>query len=253
MDDANAIEKDTTRITFGKKKVLIINGEGSSVRIGFKDTVNITPDKVKSHWVGFEMGINTLVDQNFSTTPPSGYGFLKPRIEKSIALNFNLVDAEVKLYRRNIMLVTGFGLSINNYRFKSDAYLAPGVDSIVAISDPDVSLTKNKLVAEYINVPLLIEFNTSENPKRTFHLATGVIGGFRVASHLKLIKSSNGDAAKVKIYDDFNLNPFRCDATVRLGYGNFTMFGSYGLLNMFKDNRGPDMVPFTAGISFAGW
>lgn len=41
------------------------------------------------------MGINTLVDQNFSTTPPSRYGILKPRIEKSIALNFNLVDEKL--------------------------------------------------------------------------------------------------------------------------------------------------------------
>ncbi len=253
VSDADVAMKDTTRITFGKKKILIIDGDGKSVRIGFKDTVNTSAQKVKSHWAGFEMGINTLVDQNFSTTPPAGYEFLKPRIEKSIALNFNLVDAEFKLYRRNIMLVTGFGFSINNYRFKSDAYLAPGTDSMVVISDPTVTLKKNKLVAEYINVPLLLEFNTSQNSKHTFHFATGVIGGFRVASRVKLVSSTNGDESKIKMYDDFNLNPFRCDATVRLGYGDFTLFASYGLLNMFKDNRGPDVVPFTAGIKLVGW
>ena len=151
------------------------------------------------------------------------------------------------------MLVTGIGFSINNFRFNSDAYLAPDADSVVAVSDSSLNLTKNKLVAQYINVPLLIEFNTSENPKRTVHFATGVIGGVRVGSHVKMVKSTNGEESKIKIYDDFNLNPFRCDATVRMGYRNFTVFASYGLLELFKDNKGPDMVPFTAGIKFIGW
>ncbi|HMT29130.1 MAG TPA: head GIN domain-containing protein, partial [Bacteroidia bacterium] len=37
--DANVEVKDTTRISLGSKKILIIDGDGSSVRIGFKDSV----------------------------------------------------------------------------------------------------------------------------------------------------------------------------------------------------------------------
>lgn len=253
VGDADASITDTTRISVGNKKILIIDDENGSARLGFKEMAGIGSDKVSSHWAGFELGVNMLMDDNFSTEPPAGYEFLDPKIEKSIAVNFNVVDFDIPLYRRNIMLVTGLGFSINNFRFNSDSYLAPDADSVTAISDPSITLKKNKLVAEYINVPLLLEFNTSQNPKRTVHIATGVIGGLRVGSRVKMIQAQNGNESKVKIYDDFNLNPFRCDATARIGYRNFTVFASYGLVNLFKDNKGPDLVPFTAGIKLIGW
>lgn len=128
------------------------------------------------------MGVNLLMDDNFSNTAPEGYEFLDQRPEKSIALNFNVADYELDLYRKNIMLVTGIGFSIQNYRFNSDAYLAPDSSNVTSIGDPSFTLSKNKLVTGYINVPLLLEFNTSENPKKTFHFAFGVIGGVRVHS-----------------------------------------------------------------------
>ncbi|MBL0340214.1 MAG: DUF2807 domain-containing protein [Bacteroidetes bacterium] len=251
--DVNTQFKDTTRIVLGKTKILIVDGEGRNMRISFKDSAKTECGQTKSHWAGFEMGVNMLMDNDFSTTPPKGYEFLEPRIEKSIALNLNLVDLEMKLYRRNIMLVTGLGFSVNNFRFKSDAYLAPNVDSVAAVSDPSISLKKNKLVVGYLNVPLLLEFNTSQYSKKTAHLAVGVIGGLRIGSHVKMIQSQNGEEAKVKIYDNFNLNPIKCDATVRLGYRNFTVFASYGLLNFFKNNSSPELAAFNTGIKFIGW
>lgn len=47
IGDANTEVKDTTRITLGKTKILIIDDEGSTVRIGFKDTINTEVKKLK--------------------------------------------------------------------------------------------------------------------------------------------------------------------------------------------------------------
>jgi len=253
VGDAGTAVNDTTRIMFGKTKILIVDGDGTSVKLGFKDTTCCDPKKVKSHWAGFEMGVNLLMDDNFSNTSPEGYAFLDQRPEKSIALNFNVADYEVDLYRKNIMLVTGIGFSIQNYRFNSDAYLAPDSSNVTSIGDPSFTLSKNKLVTGYINVPLLLEFNTSENPKKSFHFAAGVIGGVRVHSHLKLIEDSGENEVKHKIFDDFNVNPWRVDATVRLGYRNFTVFGSYGLTTFFKDNKDPELHALTMGVRLVAW
>ncbi len=209
--------------------------------------------KLRAHWAGFEMGVNLLMNEDFSNKAPEGYDFLDQRPEKSIALNFNLADYEVNLLRKNIMLVTGIGFSIQNYRFNSDSYMAPDSSYVTAIGDPSFSLSKNKLVTSYINIPLLIEFNTSENPKKTFHFATGVIGGVRVHSHLKLVEDSGDNEVKHKIYDDFNVNPWRADATVRLGYRNFTVFGSYALTNFFRENKDPELHALTVGVRLIGW
>jgi hypothetical protein len=253
IGDANVSLKDTTRITMGKKKVLIVDDKGRSARQGFKEMIDPGPGKVKSHWAGFELGLNMLVDESFNTNPPTGYEFLDLKTEKSIAVNFNLFDIEARLYKRHIMLVTGLGVTFNNYRFKSDSYLIPGADSVVAISDPLSSIKKNKLTASYLTVPLLIEFNTSQNPSKTVHLAVGVIGGLRMGSHLKLVKESEGKEVKTKYRNDFNLNPWRYDATVRFGFRNYTLFGSYNLAGLFKNDKGPDLNTFTAGIRLVGW
>lgn len=253
VGDASSAVNDTTRIMFGKTKILIVDGDGTSVKLGFKDTTCCDEKKVKSHWAGFEMGVNLLMDDNFSNTAPEGYEFLDQRPEKSIALNFNVADYEVELYRKNIMLVTGIGFSVQNYRFNSDSYLAPDSSNVTSIGDPSFTLSKNKLVTGYINVPLLLEFNTSENPKKTFHFAFGVIGGVRVHSHLKLVEDSGENEVKYKIYDDFNVNPWRVDATARLGYRNFTLFGSYGLTPFFRDNKEPELHALTMGVRFVGW
>jgi len=157
------------------------------------------------------------------------------------------------LYRKNIMLVTGLGFTINNYRFDSQAYLIPGVDSVTSEIDPNATVKKNKLVAQYLTVPLLIEFNTSQNPKKTFHFAFGMIGGIKLASHGKLIKEANGDEVKSKYYDQYNLNPWRYDATVRLGYRGFTVFGSYNMAGLFENNKSPELYPLTVGLKLVGW
>ena len=252
VGDATTAVNDTTRIMFGKTKILIVDGDGTSVKLGFKDTT-CCDEKVKSHWAGFEMGVNLLMNDEFSNTAPEGYDFLDQRPEKSIALNFNVADYEIDLYRKNIMLVTGIGFSVQNYRFNSDAYLAPDSSNVTSIGDPSFTLSKNKLVTGYINVPLLVEFNTSENPKKTFHIAVGVIGGVRVHTHLKLIEDSGENEVKHKIFDDFNVNPWRADATVRLGYRNFTVFGSYGLTHFFRDNKEPELHALTMGVRLVGW
>lgn len=246
---ADSSYTDTTRISLGNKQILIIEPGDEATDLLKLDH----SDKLKSHWAGFELGVNMLMNTDFSTDPPTGYDYLEPRIEKSIAVNFNLVDLELDLSPdKRVMVVTGLGYTINNYRFKSDAFFVPDADEFSATYD-STEYKKNKLVIHYLTVPLLFEFNTSTNPRKTFHFAAGVIGGLRLASHQKLVKETGSKDYKVKTYDDFNLNPLRADATVRMGYGNFTVFGSYSLTSLFKDGKGPELYPLTAGIRFVGW
>jgi hypothetical protein len=253
VGDANTSVQDTTKIMLRKKKLLLIDDEGENVRQSFKEALSKKSQGLSSHWAGFELGVNMLADSDFNTDAPEGYDYLKLRTEKSIAVNFNLLNYDINLVKKHVMLVTGLGFTINNYRFKSDSYLLPATDSVIAFLDPSIDVKKNKLVANYLTVPLLLEFNTSSNPNRTVHLAMGVIGGLRLGSHVKLVKEVNGDDTKTKIRDDFNLNPWRYDATVRVGYRNFTLFGSYGLTSLFDKDKGPEVSPLTLGVKLVGW
>lgn len=163
-----------------------------------------------------------------------------------------MVDYGLKIYKRNLMLVTGIGVTWNNWRFQNAVTLFPNQPALTGVMDT-LPMKKSKLTVSYVTLPLLLEFNSSEQASKSFHIAAGVIGGYRIGTHTKRVLEDNGKSKKVKEYDDFSFNTFRFDSTVRIGYRGFTLFGSYGLMSLFKSREGPDLSPFTVGIALAGW
>ncbi len=97
----------------------------------------------------------------------------------------------------------------------------------------------------------MFEFNTSKNSDRSFHVAVGAIGGYKLSSKTLRTYEINGYEFKEKRKDDFNINPFKLDATARIGYGQFTMFATYSLTELFEPKKGPPVNPFTVGIRIA--
>ena len=139
-----------------------------------------------------------------------------------------------------------------NWRFRSDQTLVPNVQSVSANPDT-LDYSKNKLTASYAILPLLFEFNTSELEKKSFHIGIGMLMGYRIGSHTKQKYKLNNKTRKVKTYDDFNLNAFRYDATLRIGYRGYTLFAAYGLNNLFKKRQGPELHPLTFGVTLINW
>jgi hypothetical protein len=59
--------------------------------------------------------------------------------------------------------------------------------------------------------------------------------------------------SKTHTYDDFHLQPFKVDASLRIGWGFINLFATYNLLPMFRQDKGPDLHQFAAGITLLGW
>ena len=38
----------------------------------------------------------------------------------------------------------------------------------------------------------------------------------------------------------------------RLGFGHFTLYGSYAITPLFKEGNGPDINPLTVGLNLSG-
>ncbi len=219
------------------------------------DLGKITPKKPKKtggNWAGFELGFNGLVTDD-------GKGIddvddnLELMTEKSIAVHFNFYEKEFKLYKHYALASTGVGLSYNNFRFRKNIDLKSDNPVFDYTVNDSVNYRKNKLTVSYVTVPVLLTINTSENPKKAFHLTTGMIFAYRLGSHTKKVYSENGDKKKDKNFDDFNIEPFRYDATLRLGYRQFTVFANYALSEFFKNDQGPVLHPWTVGVSLASF
>lgn len=223
------------------------------------DSIFRMPEQAKSHWGGLDFGFNQLmVGNSFSTNLAPGYDYLELNSGKSININLNLFYHDFPLYKRHLLFTTGIGLTLNNYRFSDSRTLIADTNRTVAGFDFDkngqqIKYTKNKLAVNYVTIPLLLQWNSREEFNNSFHVAAGLLLSYKFNSHLKLVYEEDGDREKTKRHDVFNINPFRYDFTMRFGYEYYTLYASYSLGSLFKENRGPSLHPFQVGINLFGW
>lgn len=130
--------------------------------------------------------------------------------------------------------------------------LIPDTNALLYTVDT-MNLRKNKLTVSYATVPVLLTFNTCENLKKSFHITTGLLLSYKLGSHTKKVYNKDGKKEKDKTFDDFNIDPFRYDATIRIGYRDFTVFANYALSELFKRGKGPELHPWTIGVSLLPW
>jgi hypothetical protein len=198
------------------------------------------------------MGVNGYVGSNGSTLMPKPTNYLDLDYSRSFNFQFNLFERHLNIVRNNFKLVTGFGFDYHSYAFSRKTNLNPNTDSLGNFGSVDTSNTfsykKNKFRNTYIQVPLLLEFNTSNNPNKSFHMAFGVIGEYLILSRTKQkLEQNNFDFTKER-KDSYNLSPFAAKAHVNIGYRGFTAFGEYSLTPMFQKGKGPELYPFTVGV-----
>ena len=242
---------DTVRIDLGngRRKIVIVDGD-NGVKIkthkGYKA-------RFKGNWAGVELGVNGYMTPKGSINMPSDYEFLELKYENSRNFNLNFFQQSFNLAGNKFGLLTGLGFRWLNYRFANDIVLSGDSSKIYGFHDMDAtrSYTKSKLTAWYLTMPVIFEFQTnSHHQSNSFHIGVGVIGGLRLGSHSKQVYTSTvGDGKqKQKSRDSFHLQPFVLDATARIGWGPINLFATYSLIDMFRQDRGPALRPFTVGI-----
>ncbi|MDZ4666804.1 MAG: head GIN domain-containing protein [bacterium] len=252
MTDERVSNDDTTRITVGKKKFIIIENkdEEDTDKKDEKKGNKAKSYELKNVYAGFEIGMNQFVTPNLNFNMPNAYSFLDCKMEQSWFYGLNLLEGDLQIVKNKLAITTGLGMEFQNFSFNSNQILTPNVNVISADSGL-VTLTKNKLYNYNLNVPLLIKFAPRGKKDRdNFHFAVGVIGSFKAYSHLRIETGANGYEQESKIKDDFNINPFRLTATARIGYGWFRAFANYSLTPYFNtQNNNPDIRVFSAGLT----
>lgn len=263
---------DTVRIRAGNR-VLIVDEDGE---VKYQRSKH---HRFNGHWAGFDIGLNGYVNGDYSMNFPQEYEYLDLRMEKSIAVGINFFEQNVRLSRNQKWgMLTGLGLGFNDYRFLRPTHLTMDSSSLEGYLYDGISIRKSKLSVMYLTLPLIFEFQT--NPwckKNSFHIGAGMVMGTRLASHTKVyfdefnksftlnqFDTETGDYEpvyigtspnnpKVKHYGDWFLNPFKFDATVRIGWGVVNLFGTFSVNSLFRDGRGPELYPWSAGITLVNF
>jgi len=246
-------QPDSTTIRVGDKEIRIVEkNDDTAIRIQDidDDDDNFVTKRFRGHWAGFEWGINNFLDNANTLSRETDAWFMDLNTGRSWAININFAQYSLGFGTSHVGLLTGLGLEFSNYFFDNDNTIHELNDFIIADS-LDGNVSKSKLTTTYLRVPLILEvqFPNTIRAKRVF-LSAGIVAGLKLGSHTKVVYKDDGGKNKDKNRDDFNINPFRYGLTARLGFGNVSLFGDYYFTPLFVDEKGPELHPFSVGLSF---
>ncbi len=239
---------DSTVYNWNKKKIIIIDKD---IEDGGK-TVEYRDDYFNAyrHWAGFSFGVNGFVDKNFNTEFSAPNDYMNLNYAKSFNYQFNLFESHINLVKHHLVIVTGFGFDYHSYELENKVRLNADADYTNAFVDSSGIYTykKNRLRNTYIQVPLLLEFNSSNKTSKCFHMAAGVIGQYQILSRTRQLLENEAYEYDIQRKDPYNSNPFMLKAHVNLGYHRWTFYGEYCITPFFQKNKGPELFPFALGL-----
>jgi hypothetical protein len=210
---------------------------------------------VSTSWFGFDIGFAGYNDQtNYSSV--EAQNFLQPAslvpnragnyaLRTSRVSNFNLwfFMQRLSVVKSVVNLKYGLGIESNNYFLKTGITYVDGAD--VFTTDKGSVFSKNKLVANYLTVPLMVNINTNPSKvKKGFQISAGVSGGYLIGARQKQKSASGMDKNKT----DFNFEQFKLAYVGELGLGPVKLYGSYSMTPLHK--YGLNQFPYTVGIRF---
>ncbi|MCW3075084.1 MAG: hypothetical protein JWP69_2153 [Flaviaesturariibacter sp.] len=157
----------------------------------------------------------------------------------------------------------GVGIGSDHVFFKrtaiSIAENAPAIRfrNVNASSRDTAYFKKNKIATSYVEVPVELRFLASPGNPRSFKAAIGLKVGMLLNAHTKgkeLVRHAGGtiNDYKEKEFSKRFFNTNRLSATGRVGFGHFSLFGSYQVTTLFKEGLGPQVRPVTIGLNISG-
>ena len=215
------------------------------------------PKKISTNWFVYDIGFAGYNDNtNYATS--AAQAFVKPAgsvpaskgdfaLKTSRVSNFNLwfFMQRVSIIESVLNLKYGLGIESNNYFFKTGITYVDDI-SVYTTRGGVNELSKNKLVANYLTVPVMLNINT--NPmkgKKGLQFSAGVSGGYLSSARQK----QKGPGGTDKTKSNFNLEQFKLSYVAELGLGPVKLYGSVASNPMHQ--YGLEQVPYTLGLRFS--
>ncbi len=211
---------------------------------------NFWQDDFSGHWTGIDMGVNLLLEPDYS-----GYDsrFMENDVLRSNSVYVNFIQQNIGLQRnRNtIGLVTGLGLHLKSYRLEQNTTIQRldngKIEPQTLFFDQN---QKSKLSIVSLMAPLLAEFQVPvKHYKNRIYLSAGMFAGLRLSSHTKIKYRAEGKKQKMKTPGHYSLHDFKYGLMARAGYRWINFFATYELVPLFKEGKGPELTPVTVGIT----
>jgi hypothetical protein len=239
---------DTVKIDLGETTVFIIT-DADLKDSTFIDTIRDLDKSNKSAqdyaWAGidgFQIGAIGLFTKSggraFADRPD-----LAPNTARCSMLGFTPFGKEAEIFKDRLRLAAGLGFQFESYAFDKNVRLTDE-PSLQGIEDTIRDYRKNTLNANYVTLPVVLQFNTKRNLEKSFHIAVGVLAGYRISSNMTYKWSEEGRRQRERLRNDYALEPYRLSAIAQVGIGNAMIWAQYDLTMKFT---AADAIPAVVG------
>lgn len=224
------------------------------------------PSNVSTNWGIVDLGFANYTDKtNYASAgsylynrpgaAPLGAGDFKLKAGKSVNVNIWFFMQRLNLVKHHVNLKYGIGLELYNYHYKSaisylqeNPYITNQTPSPVIIRD-SIRFTKNKLAADYVTVPMMLNFCTNPGDgNKGLSVSIGLSAGYLYSQRNKQISSERG---KKFNKGDYDLERFKLSYVGEVGLGPVRLYGSYTPESIYSKSL--DMRPYTFGVRLSNW
>lgn len=160
--------------------------------------------------------------------------------------------------KSNFSVAAGIGVGTSNIYFDNQLLIMNTGAPAVAFKNVDTAAgtdlyKKSKLTTAYLEVPLELRFfGDRENRNKGFKAAVGVRIGMLIDAHTKNKNTVSGTTITEKVATKTYFQTWKFAPTARIGYGNFALFGSVNVTQLFNSGQGPSVYPYSIGLCITG-
>jgi hypothetical protein len=158
------------------------------------------------------------------------------------------------LAKSNFSFAAGAGVGVSNIYLNNQMIRLSDTNTAIRFVPEANNYKKYKMTTTYVEAPFELRFFSDKNNRnKGIKAAIGLKVGALISSHTKGKYTVNNKPIIEKVSTKRYLETIRYSGTLRLGYGNFSVYGQYSIGSLFKLNNGPENVrPFQIGISING-
>ena len=259
--DSSAARIDTVNIKMGKTTILVITDEAGEDTLniidGSEPEINHAEDYEWSGVSGFQFGFLGLVNTDGSRAL-SDRPDLSMNTEQCSMIGVTPFEVKGEIIKDRMRIAAGLGMQFESYAFAKNIRLTDE-PSLQGIEDSTRTYRKNTLNANYVTLPVMLQFNTKRNLDKAFHFGFGAVAGYRVGANMTYKWSEDGHRQRERRKDDYALEPYRISAIAQIGIGNSIIWAQYDLTMKFTATdyaimvvglKGtPEVYAWSAGIS----
>jgi hypothetical protein len=160
------------------------------------------------------------------------------------------MDAQLSK-KQGWLLFAGLGVKVQQYNADLNTAFVME-DNITGQSQPSVEgrlYSKSRLVQWYLHAPIMLEYQAVSFRGQVVFVQAGFELGLKLSSKSSVVyRDERNKKFKEKMGRGMNINPLTVDAKVEVGFNDFALYARYGLIALFRKNRGPEVVPVAAGV-----